>query len=689
VLGSTRSAAIAAGLVAAFAVPSVASAAAPPNPHDPCSRAGRDTCGTLGVGFYQTYRYGVRWFGDYRGVVPGAAHAFCLDLGFWYASRSYRYRPRAHAVLRNRAGAPVPVERQREIAYAIWRYGRSAEPNRQAAVMLYVHSRVGDARAGEVDPAALNPAVARLYRRIARETRSHHGPYKIETRLPGRLSVGRTAAVSIRIVSAQGYPLPHVRISLAAGGTRGLPAHLETSRAGVAHFALTPTATSGLRLRVVTEPLASPRPRILVPTTAGAIANGQRLAVPKSRRVAATVVRTDVGASPQISTQVSAQVAAPGAHIADVVSVSGLGGSTVPVHVELWGPFASRGAIACTGVPYWQGSFLAHGDGTTTTTPVQLERAGYYTYRESIAERPPSTGFVTGCGEAAETTFVEAQPDLLTAASEWVVRPGSRISDRIRVQGLGSTPAAIEVELFGPFSSRAAITCSYRHLHWRGRINVAGEGTVRTPAVRVARAGFYRYRERLIGSPLVAGSTTSCAADAQTALVAPRIVTGRGDVAAYAAARGAGGPTPVRIRIPSLAIDAPVSPAAIDVAHGALGIPADIHRVGWWRDGMSPAANRGSILLAGHLDNARAGSGAFFRLGSVTADTLIEVATTSGRTYTYRVASVRTYRKNALPTSVYSRTGPARLVLVTCGGPFDAATGHYPDNIVVTAVPVR
>src|SRR5580765_1673114 len=41
----------------------------PPNPHDPCSAAGRDTCGTTGVGFYDTYKYGVRWFGDYRGAV--------------------------------------------------------------------------------------------------------------------------------------------------------------------------------------------------------------------------------------------------------------------------------------------------------------------------------------------------------------------------------------------------------------------------------------------------------------------------------------------------------------------------------------------------------------------------------------------------------------------------------------------
>ena len=49
----------------------------------------------------------------------------------------------------------------------------------------------------------------------------------------------------------------------------------------------------------------------------------------------------------------------------------------------------------------------------------------------------------------------------------------------------------------------------------------------------------------------------------------------------------------------------------------------------------------------------------------------------------YRVTSVRRVRKQALPSSIYSRTGPPQLVLVTCGGPFDGH--HYRDNIIVTA----
>ena len=59
-----------------------------------------------------------------------------------------------------------------------------------------------------------------------------------------------------------------------------------------------------------------------------------------------------------------------------------------------------------------------------------------------------------------------------------------------------------------------------------------------------------------------------------------------------------------------------------------------------------------------------------------------------GRTFTYRVVSVRDYLKRDLPPDVYSIKGRPRLVLVTCGGPFVQSAGHYRDNVVLTAVPV-
>lgn len=673
--------------VLAFLVaPAVSRAAAPPDPHDPCARAGRDSCGTAGVGFYGSYRYGLRWFGDFHRVVPGVAHAFCLDLRFWYASHGYRYR-RQRAVLRNRDGARVTAERERRIGYAIWRYGRSGDPVRQAAVMLYVHAMMGDARPGEVDPASVGHGVAAVYRQVARDTARYHGPYRVAVQLPSRLLVDRPATAAIHVLSAHGSPVPGVRLTLAIAGAKGAPAHQRTDAAGVARVRLTPSTTAGLRVRVRTEPLAAARVQVFAPTTPAARTNGQRLAVPTAQAVTGSTTRADVQATPRLTTRASAQTTAPGGSISDTVTVSGVGDSTVDVHVALWGPYASRGAIACSGVPHWTGTVVARGDGTLTTPQVRLEEAGFYAFQETITAGPHISAFVTPCGERPETTFVHASPVLTTRASAQVVRPGSPVSDRIQVRGLGRTHATAEVELFGPFASRASIRCVYRHLRWRGRIAIPGNGTTRSPEVRVAHAGFYVYRERLVGTPLVAGSTTPCPVESETTLAAPGIVTGRGDTAAYARARTGGPVTPVRLSIAALGIDAPVLPSAIDLSDGVLGVPVDVHDVGWWRDGGAPGGPHGTVLLAGHVDSARAGAGAFFHLAAARPRMLVQVTVSGGRRVVYRVTAVHSYAKADLPIAVFAAAGPPRLVLVTCGGPFDAATGHYRDNIVVTAVP--
>jgi hypothetical protein len=44
--------------------------------------------------------------------------------------------------------------------------------------------------------------------------------------------------------------------------------------------------------------------------------------------------------------------------------------------------------------------------------------------------------------------------------------------------------------------------------------------------------------------------------------------------------------------------------------------------------------------------------------------------------------------KHALPTtSLFDRSGPRRLVLVTCGGTFDTVSRTYSDNVLVHAKP--
>ena len=119
VLGAAAAAILALGLA------STASAAEPPNQNDPCSTQGRNSCAHTGVGSYERYRYGIRWFGDYRDVAPVAGPTFCTDLRFWYPSRAYKFREVANEGFTSREGKVLSTATQRRMAYALWNYGRS------------------------------------------------------------------------------------------------------------------------------------------------------------------------------------------------------------------------------------------------------------------------------------------------------------------------------------------------------------------------------------------------------------------------------------------------------------------------------------------------------------------------------------------------------------------------------------
>jgi hypothetical protein len=93
-------------------------------------------------------------------------------------------------------------------------------------------------------------------------------------------------------------------------------------------------------------------------------------------------------------------------------------------------------------------------------------------------------------------------------------------------------------------------------------------------------------------------------------------------------------------------------------------------------------------VLDGHVDSATAGPGALLRLVDLQPGDNVTLVTDDHQQLTYAVAARRVYAKAGnLPADLFARTGPPRLVLITCGGPFDSATGSYQDNVVVFATP--
>jgi sortase family protein len=144
---------------------------------------------------------------------------------------------------------------------------------------------------------------------------------------------------------------------------------------------------------------------------------------------------------------------------------------------------------------------------------------------------------------------------------------------------------------------------------------------------------------------------------------------------------------PVRLVVPSIRVDATVVPTGVD-DRGDFAVPPSVDTVGWYRYGPGLEAGAGSIVIGGHVDSATQGRGAFFRLRELTPGQRLTVTGSDGRTREFRVVARETYRKTAIDLDRYFAVdGAPRLTLITCGGPFDERTGHYRDNVVVTAVP--
>ncbi|MFI5617263.1 class F sortase [Streptomyces sp. NPDC051567] len=139
-----------------------------------------------------------------------------------------------------------------------------------------------------------------------------------------------------------------------------------------------------------------------------------------------------------------------------------------------------------------------------------------------------------------------------------------------------------------------------------------------------------------------------------------------------------------RVRIPSVAVDAPVMTVGLD-AQGWIEAPPpqDRNLAGWYLNGVSPG-QRGSAVIVGHVDNAQ-GPSVFYGLGSVKPGHHIEVERYDGRTAVFEVYGVEVFAKDDFPGArVYGDTGHPELRVITCGGGYSKARG-YDGNVVVFA----
>jgi len=143
---------------------------------------------------------------------------------------------------------------------------------------------------------------------------------------------------------------------------------------------------------------------------------------------------------------------------------------------------------------------------------------------------------------------------------------------------------------------------------------------------------------------------------------------------------------PTRLVLPG-GRSAPVSAVGLH-DDGSLVIPDDPQVVGWWTGGSGADDAFGSVVVAGHVDSASRGLGVLAALPGIRAGQVVAL-TADGRTARYAVvrAGLVPQAQLSRTSGLFRRDGDPQLVLITCGGAFDAVHHRYADNYVVVARP--
>lgn len=142
---------------------------------------------------------------------------------------------------------------------------------------------------------------------------------------------------------------------------------------------------------------------------------------------------------------------------------------------------------------------------------------------------------------------------------------------------------------------------------------------------------------------------------------------------------------PVRIVIPKLSVDAPVMKLGLNPNGSVQVPPLDDHNLAGWYTGSVMPGQSGAAVMLGHVDSWSGGS-VFFKIKNLERGDKVGVVRADGTEAIFTVDGLQKAAKVAFPASaVYGNPGYPALRLITCGGPFNSATGEYLDNIIIYA----
>jgi hypothetical protein len=142
-------------------------------------------------------------------------------------------------------------------------------------------------------------------------------------------------------------------------------------------------------------------------------------------------------------------------------------------------------------------------------------------------------------------------------------------------------------------------------------------------------------------------------------------------------------PVPVRVQIPRIAVASTLDRLG-QAPDRTVQVPRRWEVAGWYAGGTRPG-DPGSAVILGHVDST-SGPAVFYRLSELRRGDRVEVVRADGSSVRFVVQRTEQYPKWRFPTDeVYYPTLTPALRLVSCGGQFDSASGHYRSNVIVFA----
>ncbi|MBV9258302.1 MAG: class F sortase [Ktedonobacteraceae bacterium] len=126
---------------------------------------------------------------------------------------------------------------------------------------------------------------------------------------------------------------------------------------------------------------------------------------------------------------------------------------------------------------------------------------------------------------------------------------------------------------------------------------------------------------------------------------------------------------PAHLLIPSISVDAPVENIGV-LPDGDLATPTQNpwDGVGWYHLGPHPG-QRGSAVIAGHLDRPGGAPAVFWNLRNMQPGDIVTVVDEKGASLHFRVTQVASYPPDQAPLQeIFANAGGRFLNLITCAG---------------------